>query len=56
MSWAKESKIEKSFEELCNSDEINARILSEITEMGVKAGLKSFEQVLNYILNALFIF
>ncbi|XP_055934302.1 long-chain-fatty-acid--CoA ligase 1-like isoform X1 [Argiope bruennichi] len=44
-SWCKEKGIEGSWEEICRNKAIKELILNDITRLGKKAGLKSFEQV-----------
>uniref|UniRef100_A0A646QEB8 Long-chain-fatty-acid--CoA ligase n=1 Tax=Hemiscolopendra marginata TaxID=943146 RepID=A0A646QEB8_9MYRI len=45
MKWAKNNGVKASFEELCKLSSVKAAILEEMTSLGKKSGLKSFEQV-----------
>ncbi|CAL1273035.1 unnamed protein product [Larinioides sclopetarius] len=44
-SWCKEKGIEGTWEEICRNKVVKELILNDITNLGKKAGLKSFEQV-----------
>ncbi|KFM62485.1 Long-chain-fatty-acid--CoA ligase 1, partial [Stegodyphus mimosarum] len=44
-NWCKMNEIEGSWSEICENKAVKKMILTEITDLGKKAGLKSFEQV-----------
>lgn len=44
-NWCKVNEIEGSWEEICKNKAVKKMLMAEITDMGKKAGLKSFEQV-----------
>ncbi|CAH1794140.1 unnamed protein product [Owenia fusiformis] len=43
--WASDKGLQGNFEQLCQKQEVKDAILKEITDLGKKGGLKSFEQV-----------
>lgn len=44
-NWCKVNEIEGSWAEICRNKNVKKMILTDITDIGKKAGLKSFEQV-----------
>ncbi|GFQ88898.1 long-chain-fatty-acid--CoA ligase 1 [Trichonephila clavata] len=44
-NWCKMNEIEGTWPELCKNKEVRKMILADITDLGQKAGLKSFEQI-----------
>ncbi|XP_060736644.1 long-chain-fatty-acid--CoA ligase 6 isoform X1 [Tachysurus vachellii] len=45
VNWVKERGIVGSYEELCQNPDVKKAVLEDMTAVGKKAGLKSFEQV-----------
>lgn len=45
MTWCKEKNITGSWEDICQNKVVKQAVLEDITTLGRKAGLKSFEQV-----------
>ncbi|GIX87467.1 hypothetical protein CDAR_30822 [Caerostris darwini] len=45
VSWCKEKGVQGTWEQICRNKSVKELILNDITHLGKKAGLKSFEQV-----------
>ncbi|GBM68158.1 Long-chain-fatty-acid--CoA ligase 1, partial [Araneus ventricosus] len=44
-NWCNLNEIEGSWKEICQNEAVKKMILTDLTELGKKAGLKSFEQI-----------
>ncbi|XP_035224523.1 long-chain-fatty-acid--CoA ligase 6-like [Stegodyphus dumicola] len=52
LSWCKEKGIGGTWDEICKHKDVKQMILDDITRLGKKAGLKSFEQVKDIYLHS----
>ena len=48
MCWAKEHGVEKSFEELCESEELKKAMKEDFARLTKENGLKGFERIVDF--------
>jgi long-chain acyl-CoA synthetase len=53
--WAIDNDIDGTLSVLCNNEMVKDMILNEMTKLGKEAGLKSFEQVIPYSKNPVYL-